>query len=104
MSGLRVRGRWLAGKLGPDVGPALVLALRQVRHCCWNSADAGCKFFCVQSCGPQAVCTGKNLYVQVLAVGDGVANPRVCSEQAYARALDHYFDGCSGRERGTGIG
>jgi hypothetical protein len=50
---------------GPDVGPTLPLALRQVCYCCWNSADAGCKVFCFQACGAHAVCTGENFHVQL---------------------------------------
>lgn len=73
-----------AGRSGPDVGPALPLALSHVRNCCWNSADAGGKVFCFQSRRAHAVCTGENFHIQLPGVGDGLADRRVCSEQAYA--------------------
>lgn len=54
----------------------------QVRHCCWNSADAGCKFFCVQSCPPQAVCKARIstfkcwLWVMASPTGESAAGRR----------------------------
>jgi len=51
--------------------------------------------------GWDLVCEAGGL--QLPGVGDGIAGRRICSEQAYAGALDHDFDGCSRLERGTGV-
>jgi hydroxyacylglutathione hydrolase len=91
VGGLTLGWKRVGRQSEPDVGPALPLTLRQVRHCCWYSADAGGKIFCFQSCRAHAVCTSENFHVQLPGVADGFADRRVCSEQAPWTTRDKFL-------------